>query len=59
MNKISELKINIEEKKQTRKKIVDNIYCISDEDHVHLEKGGIEKPRLIIVYDSIIRNRKN
>ena len=58
MNKISELKINVEEKKQPTKKIVDNIYCIADEDHVHLQKGGIEEPRLIIVYDSIIRNGK-
>ena len=27
------------------KRIVDNIYCIADEDHVHLQKGGIEKIR--------------
>ena len=58
MNKISELKINVEEKKHATKKIVDNIYCIADEDHVHLQKGGIEEPRLIVVYDSIIRNGK-
>ena len=58
MNKISELKINIEETKPTEKKVVDNIYCIADEDHVHLQKGGIEEPRLIVVYDSIIKNGK-
>ena len=58
MNKISELNINIEETKPVQKKIVDNIYCIADEDHVHLQKGGIEEPRLIVVYDSIIRNGK-
>lgn len=58
MNKISELNINIEETKPVQKKIVDSIYCIADEDHVHLQKGGIEEPRLIVVYDSIIRNGK-
>lgn len=40
MNKISELNINIEEIKPEAKKVVDNIYCIADEDHVHLQKGG-------------------
>ena len=55
MNKISELNIKVEEIKPNAKKKVDNIYCIADEDHVHLQKGGIEEPRLIVVYDSIIR----
>ncbi len=58
MNKISELKINIEETKTTSKKVVDNIYCIADEDHVHLQKGGIEEPRLVVVYDSIMKDGK-
>ena len=58
MNKISELKINLEEDKICSKKVVDNIYCIADEDHVHLQKGGIEEPRLIVVYDSIMKNGK-
>lgn len=58
MNKISELKINLEEEKANTKRIVDNIYCIADEDHVHLQKGGIEEPRLIVVYDSMIKNGK-
>lgn len=58
MNKISELNINVEESKVTAKKIVDNIYCIADEDHVHLQKGGIEEPRLIVVYDSIMKDGK-
>ena len=58
MNKISELKINLEEIKVTQKKVVDNIYCIADEDHVHLQKGGIEEPRLVMVYDSIMKNGK-
>ncbi len=56
MNKISELKINLDEEKVSTKRVVDNIYCIADEDHVHLQKGGIEEPRLIVVYDSIVRD---
>ena len=58
MNKISELNINLEEEKANIKRIVDNIYCIADEDHVHLQKGGIEEPRLIVVYDSMVKNGK-
>ena len=58
MNKISDLNINISELKILNKKIVDNIYIIADEDHVHLQKGGIEEPRLIVVYDSIIKDGK-
>ena len=54
--KALELKINLEEEKANTKRIVDNIYCIADEDHVHLQKGGIEEPRLIVVYDSMIKN---
>lgn len=58
MNKISDLNINISELKVLNKKEVDNIYIIADEDHVHLQKGGIEEPRLIVVYDSIIKDGK-
>ena len=58
MNKISELNIDLEEEKANTKRIVDNIYCIADEDHVHLQKGGIEEPRLIVVYDSMVKNGK-
>ena len=58
MNKISELNINVEELNVNTKRIVDNIYCIADEDHVHLQKGGIEEPRLIVVYDSIMKDGK-
>ena len=58
MNKISELNINVNELKVLNKKIVDNIYIIADEDHVHLQKGGIEETRLIVVYDSIIKDGK-
>lgn len=58
MNKISELNINISTPKVLNKKVVDNIYIIADEDHVHLQKGGIEEPRLIVVYDSILKDGK-
>lgn len=58
MNKISELKINLDEEKIATKRLVDNIYCIADEDHVHLQKGGIEEPRLVVVYDSMVKNGK-
>jgi len=40
------------------KKKVENIYIIADEDHVHLQKGGIEEPRLVIVYDNILQQGK-
>lgn len=40
------------------KKQVENIYIIADEDHVHLQKGGIEEPRIIVVYDDIVSNGK-
>ena len=58
MNKISELKINLEEEKVAKKRVADNIYCIADENHVHLQKGGIKEPRLIVVYDSIMKDGK-
>jgi len=58
MNKLSELNINEEIQKPANKRVVDNIYCIADEDHVHLQKGGIEEPRLVIVYDSVIKEGK-
>ena len=40
------------------KKQVKNLYVIADEDHVHLQKGGIEEPRIVIVYDSFAKNGK-
>ena len=54
-NEINKLdfKPKIAEEKENKKK-VKKLYIIADEDHVHLQKGGIEEPRLIIVYDSII-----
>lgn len=45
------------EEKKNKKKIK-KLYIIADEDHVHLQRGGIEEPRLIIVYDSIISKGK-
>ena len=44
--------------KAINKKQVENIYIIADEDHVHLQKGGIEEPRIIVVYDDIMSNGK-
>lgn len=58
-NEINKLdfKPEIVEEKEEKKK-VKKLYIIADEDHVHLQKGGIEEPRLIIVYDSIITKGK-
>lgn len=58
-NEISKIdfKAKIVEEKENKKK-VKKLYIIADEDHVHLQKGGIEEPRLIIVYDSIIAKGK-
>ena len=58
-NEIEEL--NLEQTfydKTTNKKQVENIYIIADEDHVHLQKGGIEEPRIIVVYDDIMSSGK-
>ncbi len=54
-NEINKLdfKPEIGEEKESKKK-VKKLYIIADEDHVHLQKGGIEEPRLIIVYDSVL-----
>ena len=52
-----DFKQEIVEEKENKKK-VKKLYIIADEDHVHLQKGGIEEPRLIIVYDSIITKGK-
>ena len=41
-------------KEKAIKKQVKNVYIIADEDHVHLQKGGIEEPRMVIVYDNIL-----
>lgn len=58
-NEINKLEFKPEkiEEKENKKK-VKKLYIIADEDHVHLQKGGIEEPRLIIVYDSILAKGK-
>ena len=54
MNEIEKLDLNkIEEKEAETKKQVKQLYIIADEDHVHLQKGGIEEPRLVTVYEGI------
>lgn len=58
-NEINKLDFKSEiAKEKENKKQVKRLYIIVDEDHVHLQKGGIEEPRLIIVYDSIIAKGK-
>ena len=34
------------------------MYIIADEDHVHLQKGGIKESRVVIVYDKIVSKGK-
>lgn len=53
-----DLKNKIKEEKEEKKKQVKALYIIADEDHVHLQKGGIEEPRVVIVYDNIVSNGK-
>ena len=58
-NEIEEL--NLEQSfypENNEKKKAENIYIIADEDYVHLQKGGIEEPRLIIVYDNVLQKGK-
>lgn len=58
-NEINKLEFNKKSgSKTSTKKEVKNLYIIADEDHVHLQKGGIEEPRLIIVYEGIERQEK-
>ena len=58
-NEINKLdfKTEISEEKENKKK-VKKIYIIADEDHVHLQKGGIEEPRLVVVYDNVVAKGK-
>jgi hypothetical protein len=44
--------------KKEKVKQVENLYIIADEDHVHLQKGGIEEPRIVIVYENAVSNGK-
>lgn len=58
-NKINKLEFKKEkEEVKNNKKKVKRLYIIADEDHVHLQKGGIEEPRLVVVYDSITKKGK-
>lgn len=58
-NEINKLKFQEEIKKEnTNKKQVKKLYIIADEDHVHLQKGGIEEPRLVIIYDNFVSTGK-
>ena len=58
-NEINKLdfKAEIVEEKENKKK-VKKLYIIADEDHVHLQKGGIEEPRLVVVYDNVVAKGK-
>ena len=58
---IEKLKLDnklIRPEKVENKKKVKTLYIIADEDHVHLQKGGIVEPRMIIVYEGICKNGK-
>lgn len=58
-NEIENLNLDISFYPQNNeRKQVKNVYVIADEDHVHLQKGGIEEPRIVIVYDNIIKKGK-
>lgn len=58
-NEIEKIKFHeeVEEEKKTKKQ-VKKLYIIADEDHVHLQKGGHEEPRLVVVYDSFVSKGK-
>jgi hypothetical protein len=58
-NEIEKLDLNKEfYNKKEKIKQVENLYIIADEDHVHLQKGGIEEPRIVIVYENAVSNGK-
>ena len=60
MNNIRQLKFNQEKGKENKeKKKIKKLYIIADEDHVHMQKGGISEPRLVIVYERAINKGKN
>ena len=58
MKEIEKLEIKPCKKEVIEKKQEKRIYVIADEDHVHLQKGGIDEPRMVIVYDGIERKGK-
>ena len=58
-NEIENLNLDIPlHQENENKKQVKHVYVIADEDHVHLQKGGIEEPRMVIVYDNYIQKGK-
>lgn len=58
-NEIEELDLDMNfYKENEKKKQVETLYIIADEDHVHLQKGGIEEPRIVIVYENAVSNGK-
>lgn len=58
-NEIESLDLDKEfyEKASVKKK-AKRLYIIADEDHVHLQKGGIEEPRMIVVYENVVSKGK-
>lgn len=58
-NEIENLNLNYSfHQENENKKQIKHVYVIADEDHVHLQKGGIEEPRIVVVYDNFIQNGK-
>lgn len=57
-NKIASLKVLEENKSLEKKKQVKTLYIIADEDHVALQKGGIEEPRFVMVYENFVSKGK-
>ena len=57
-NKIEELDFsNIPQEKFDKKREKKRLYIQADEDHVHLQVGGISQPRLITVYEENIKGK--
>lgn len=58
-NEIENLNLDIPlHQENENKKQIKHVYVIADEDHVHLQKGGIEEPKIVVVYDNFIQNGK-
>lgn len=58
-NEIEKLDLTKDFYEETKdKKKIEYLYIIADEDHVHLQKGGIEEPRIVIVYENAISTGK-
>jgi len=54
-NKIKNTKVIDFPKNSDEKKKVKVLYIIADEDHVALQKGGIEEPRFVMVYENFAK----